>query len=50
MIKLSDEREPMIGAKSVYGVENQTDELGIQAPASGMTVEEAQRWIHGATQ
>jgi len=50
VIKLSDEREPMIGAKSVYGVENQTDELGIQAPASGMTVEEAQRWIYGATQ
>ena len=50
VIKLSNEREPMIGAKSVYGVENQTDELGIQAPASGMTVEEAQRWIHGATQ
>jgi len=22
--------------------------LGIQAPASGMTVEEAQRWVHGA--
>ena len=50
VIKLSSEREPMIGAKSVYGVENQTDELGIQAPASGMTVEEAQRWIYGATQ
>ena len=50
VIKLSNEREPMIGAKSVYGVENQTDELGIQAPASGMTVEEAQRWIYGATQ
>ena len=27
-----------------------TDELGIQAPASGMTVEESQRWIQGATQ
>jgi len=50
VIKLSSEREPLIGAKSVYGVENQTNELGIQAPASGMTVEEAQRWIYGATQ
>ena len=50
IIKLSSEREPLIGAKSVYGVENQTNELGIQAPASGMTVEEAQRWIYGATQ
>ena len=50
VIGIRDEREPLIGAKSVYGVENQTDELGIQAPASGMTVEEAQRWIHGATQ
>ena len=50
VIKLTNEREPLIGAKSVYGVENQTDELGIQAPASGMTVEEAQRWIYGATQ
>ena len=50
VIKLSNEREALIGAKSVYGVENQTDELGIQAPASGMTVEEAQRWIYGATQ
>ena len=50
IIKLSSEREPLIGAKSVYGVENQTNELGIQAPASGMTVEEAQRWIYGVTQ
>ena len=50
VIKLSNERTPLIGAKSVYGVENQTNELGIQAPASGMTVEEAQRWIQGATQ
>ena len=50
VIKLSNVREALIGAKSVYGVENQTDELDIQAPASGMTVEEAQRWIYGATQ
>ena len=50
VIGIRDDREPLIGAKSVYGVENQTDELGIQSPASGMTVEEADRWIHGATQ
>ena len=50
VIGIRDDREPLIGAKSVYGVENQTDELGIQAPASGMTVEESQRWIQGATQ
>ena len=50
VIGIRDDREPLIGAKSVYGVENQTDELGIQSPASGMTVEEADRWINGATQ
>ncbi len=50
VIKLSDEREPMIGAKSVYGVGNEYDELDRQAPASGMTLEESQRWIDGATQ
>ena len=48
VIKLSNEREALIGAKSVYGVENQINELDIQAPASGMTVEEAQRWVQGA--
>ena len=44
---MSDERVPMIGAKSVYGVENQTNELDIQAQqgTSGMTVEEADRWV-----
>ena len=48
VIRLSDERVPMIGAKSVYGVENQTDELNIQADqSSGMTVEEADRWVQG---
>ena len=48
VIELSDEREPLIGARSVYGVENQTNELDIQSnQSSGMTVEEAQRWIHG---
>ena len=48
VIKLSNVREALIGAKSVYGVENQTNELGIQSnQSSGMTIEEAQRWIHG---
>ena len=47
---MSNDREPIIGAKSVYGTGNQTNELGIQAPAAGMTLEEADRWIHGATQ
>ena len=46
VIGIRGDREPLIGAKSVYGVENQTDELGIQTPA-GMTVEESQRWIQG---
>ena len=45
VIKLSSEREPMIGAKSVYGVGNESNELDHQAPASGMTLEESQRWI-----
>ena len=45
VIKLSDEREPMIGAKSVYGVGNESNELDRQAPASGMTLEESQRWM-----
>ena len=50
VIRLSSEREAMIGAKSVYGVENQTNELDIQSDqsSSGMTIEEAQRWVHGA--
>ena len=49
VIKLSDEREPMIGAKSVYGVGTETDELNIQADqsTSGMTLEEADRWVQG---
>ena len=47
VIKLSDKREPMIGAKSVYGTGNETNELDNQAPASGMTLEESQRWIQG---
>jgi len=51
VIKLSDKREPLIGAKSVYGVGTETNELGIQSnqSTSGMTVEEAQRWIQGQT-
>ena len=49
VIKLSDEREPMIGAKSVYGVGNEFDELENRQP-TGMTLEESQRWIDGATQ
>ena len=49
VIKLSDEREPMIGAKSVYGVGNEYDELENRQP-TGMTLEESQRWIDGATQ
>ena len=47
VIKLSSEREPLIGAKSVYGVGNETNELDRQAPAAGMTLEESQRWIQG---
>ena len=31
VIKLSNVREALIGAKSVYGVENQTNELDIQS-------------------
>ena len=49
VIKLSSEREPMIGAKSVYGVGNETDEFGSdpnQSP-TGMTSQEAERWIQG---
>ena len=45
VIKLSSEREALIGAKSVYGVGNETNELDNQAPAAGMTLEESQRWI-----
>ena len=49
VIRLSDKREPMIGAKSVYGVGNETNELDNlpDSSTSGMTVEEAQRWIQG---
>ena len=49
VIKLTNEREALIGAKSVYGVENQTNELDIQSDqsTSGMTLEEARRWTQG---
>ena len=43
VIKLSSDREPIIGAKSVYGTGNQTNELD----NSNMTLEEAERWILG---
>ena len=45
VIKLSSKREALIGAKSVYGTGNETNELDRQAPASGMTLEESQRWL-----
>ena len=45
VIKLSSERETIIGAKSVYGIGNQTNELGTSN--SGTTLEEAERWIQG---
>ena len=49
VIKLSSKREALIGAKSVYGVENRTNELDIQSDqsTSGMTLEEARRWTQG---
>ena len=48
VIKLSRERETIIGARSVYGFGNETEnELDTQS-SSGMTVEEAQRWVQGA--
>ena len=45
VIKLSSEQEKIIGAKSVYGVGNETNELGTSS--AGMTLEEAERWIQG---
>ena len=49
VIKLSDEREPLIGAKSVYDVN--TDPIpptdSPQGNAAGMTPEETQRWVQG---
>ena len=50
VIRLSDKRNPMIGAKSVYEVDTDPGTLtdSPQGNAAGMTVEEAQRWVHGA--
>ena len=50
VIELSDERTPLIGAKSVYGFGNETNELDDQADqsSSGLTIEEADRWRYGA--
>ena len=49
VIKLSDEREPLIGAKSVYEVNTDptppTDSP--QGNGAGMTQEETQRWVQG---
>ena len=49
VIRLSSEREPMIGAKSVYGVGTETDELDStrRSDHTGMTLEEADRWLQG---
>ena len=41
VIRLSDEREPLIGAKSVYEVNTNP------TPAASMTQEETQRWVQG---
>ena len=41
VIKLSDEREPLIGAKSVYEVNTNP------TPDASMTQEETQRWVQG---
>ena len=50
VIEMSDERTPLIGAKSVYGVGNQTNELeGTDYPTT-TTIPELQRWIEGANQ
>jgi hypothetical protein len=45
VIKLTNDAEKIIGAKSVYGVGNETNELGTSS--AGMTLEEAERWIQG---
>ena len=50
VIEMSDERTPLIGAKSVYGVGTETNELeGTDYPV-GDTIPELQRWIEGANQ
>ena len=50
VIEMSDERTPLIGAKSVYGVGNQTNELEGTDYALPDTIPELQRWIEGANQ
>jgi len=49
VIKLSDEREPLIGAKSVYEVDTDPGTLtdSPQGNGAGMTQEETQRWVQG---
>ena len=51
VIEMSDERTPLIGAKSVYGVGTETNELeGTDYHAMPDTIPELQRWIDGANQ
>ena len=50
VIEMSDERTTLIGAKSVYGVGNQTNELEGTDYALPDTIPELQRWIEGANQ
>ena len=48
MTKVDNEREPMIGAKSVYGVGNETNELqDLQSGYGGgyFQLPESNRWI-----
>ena len=52
VIKLSSERERIIGARSVYGFgsenQNELDNQSGTRPSSGMTLEESERWLQGA--
>ena len=50
VIEMSDERTPLIGAKSVYGVGTETNELEGTDYALPDTIPELQRWIEGANQ
>ena len=51
VIEMSDERTPLIGAKSVYGVGTETNELeGTDYHTMPDTIPELQRWIDGANQ
>ena len=53
--KVDNEREPMIGAKSVYGVGNETNELDLSSGYGGGyyslpdSQPEADRWVQGVT-